>query len=113
MSSKSWLMSCYSEAILKYLRSDNGPELIANKLRKWLTDIGAIATYIEPGSPWENGYIESLNSRMRDEFLNGEFFGSMHEAKIRRAITMELDLIHRLEVVLQLHRVMLFQQRQR
>jgi len=66
----------------EYIRSDNGPEFTAKKLMKWLEDIGVITTYIEPGSPWENGYCESFNSRMRDEFLNGELFGNMFEAKI-------------------------------
>jgi len=66
----------------EYIRSDNGPEFIAKALRKWIHDIGSIITYIEPGSPWENGYIESFNARMRDEFLNGELFGNLHEARI-------------------------------
>ena len=66
----------------EYIRSDNGPEFIAKNLRKWLSDIGVITTYIEPGSPWENGFVESFNSRMRDEFLNGELFGSMYEAQV-------------------------------
>jgi transposase InsO family protein len=65
----------------EYIRSDNGPEFIAKNLRKWLSDVGVITTYIEPGSPWENGYIESFNSRMRDGFLNGELFGNLYEAK--------------------------------
>jgi putative transposase len=66
----------------EYIRSDNGPEFIAHKLRKWLGDLGVITTYIEPGSPWENGYVESFNSRMRDEFLNGELFGNLYEAEV-------------------------------
>jgi len=66
----------------EYLRSDNGPEFTAKKIREWLESIGVITTYIEPGSPWENGYIESFNARMRDEFLNGELFGNIHEARI-------------------------------
>lgn len=66
----------------EYLRSDNGPEFIAKKLRSWLQTAGVITAYIEPGSPWENGYCESFNARMRDEFLNGELFGNMHEAKV-------------------------------
>jgi transposase InsO family protein len=49
----------------EYLRSDNGPEFIAKHLRKWLADLEVQTTYIEPGSPWENGYIESFNSKMR------------------------------------------------
>jgi len=64
----------------EYLRSDNGSEFTAKKLRQWLVDIGVITAYIEPGSPWEKGYCESFNSRMRDEFLNGELFGNMYEA---------------------------------
>jgi len=66
----------------EYLRSDNGSEFTAKKLRKWLCGAGVIATYIEPGSPWENGFCESFNSRMRDEFLNGELFGNMYEAQV-------------------------------
>ena len=65
----------------EYLRSDNGSEFTANKLRKWLSSVGVITAYIEPGSPWENGYCESFNARMRDEFLNGELFGNMYEAQ--------------------------------
>ena len=66
----------------EYIRSDNGTEFTAKRLMKWLADIGVITTYLEPGSPWENGYCESFNSRMRDEFLNGELFGNMFEAKV-------------------------------
>ncbi len=66
----------------EYIRSDNGPEFIAKKLRNRLKRLGVITTYIEPGSPWENGYCESFNSRMRDEFLNGGLFGNMYEAQV-------------------------------
>ena len=66
----------------EYLRSDNGSEFTANKLRKWLSSVGVITAYIEPGSPWENGYCESFNARMRDEFLNGELFGNMYEVQV-------------------------------
>lgn len=66
----------------EYIRSDNGPEFIATALRKWLADVGVITAYIEPGSPWENGYCESFNARMRDEFLNGELFGNLYEAQV-------------------------------
>jgi len=66
----------------EYLRSDNGSEFTARVIRTWLSSVGVITSYIEPGSPWENGYCESFNSRMRDEFLNGELFGNMHEAKV-------------------------------
>ncbi len=64
------------------IRSDNGPEFVARELRKWLADAGAKTLYIEPGSPWENGYCESFNSKMRDEFLNGEHFYSLKEARV-------------------------------
>lgn len=66
----------------EYLRSDNGSEFTAKKVRQWLCAVGVITAYIEPGSPWENGYIESFNARMRDEFLNGEIFGNMYEAQV-------------------------------
>jgi len=66
----------------EYLRSDNGPEFIKKKLVDWLRALGVTTTFIEPGSPWENGYCESFNARMRDEFLNGELFGNMYEAQV-------------------------------
>lgn len=66
----------------EYLRSDNDSEFTANKLRQWLASPGVITAYIEPGSPWENGYCESFNARMREEFLNGEIFGNMYEAEV-------------------------------
>jgi transposase InsO family protein len=66
----------------EYLRSDNGSEFTATKIREWLRNAGVITAYIEPGSPWENGYIESFNSRMRNEFLNGELFGNMYEVQV-------------------------------
>ena len=66
----------------EHLRSDNGPEFVSHDLRKWLADTGAKTMYIEPGSPWENGYCESFNSKMRDEFLNGEIFYSMKELRV-------------------------------
>ena len=65
-----------------YIRSDNGPEFVAEKVRKWITTVGAKTAFIEPGSPWENGYCESFNSRSRDELLNGEIFYSLKEAQI-------------------------------
>ena len=65
-----------------HLRSDNGPEFIAACLRQWLAAVGVGTLYIEPGSPWENGYCESFNSKLRDEFLNGEIFYSLKEAQI-------------------------------
>ena len=64
------------------IRSDNGPEFIAQALRDWLTAVGSKTAYIMPGSPWENGYCESFNSKLRDELLNGEIFYTLKEAKI-------------------------------
>ena len=55
-----------------YVRSDNGPEFVAEAVRKWIKAVGAKTAYIEPGSPWENGYCESFNARFRDELLNGK-----------------------------------------
>lgn len=66
----------------EYIRSDNGSEFTANMLKKWLSDLGILTAYIEPGSPWENGYCESFNSKMRDEFLNIEIFDTMYEAEV-------------------------------
>ena len=66
----------------EYIRSDNGPEFIAQKVRDWITAVGAKTAYIEPGSPWENGYCESFNARFRDELLNRELFYTLKEAKI-------------------------------
>ena len=66
----------------EYIRSDNGPEFIALKVRDWIAAVGAKTAYIEPGSPWENGYCESFNARFRDELLNGELFYSLKEAQI-------------------------------
>jgi transposase InsO family protein len=65
-----------------HIRSDNGPEFIATRLRKWLAGLGTRPLYIEPGSPWENGYCESFNSKLRDELLNGEIFYSLREAQV-------------------------------
>src|ERR1035438_2516374 len=68
--------------IPEHMRSDNGPEFVAEKLRKWLSAVGAKTLYIEPGSPWENGYCESFNGKLRDECLNGEIFYSLKEAQV-------------------------------
>jgi putative transposase len=70
------------KGVPEHLRSDNGPEFVAKDLRQWLTDTGTKTMYIEPGSPWENGYCESFNSKLRDEFLNGELFYSMKELRV-------------------------------
>lgn len=66
----------------KHIRSDNGPEFIAKELVKWFKTLSVQPLFIEPGSPWENGYIESFNARMRDELLNGEIFYTLIEAKV-------------------------------
>jgi putative transposase len=66
----------------EHIRSDNGPEFLAEDLRKWLAKVGTGTLYIEPGSPWENGYCESFNGKLRDECLNGEIFYSLKEAQI-------------------------------
>jgi transposase InsO family protein len=68
--------------IPKHIRSDNGPEFTAKAIRKWLSGLGVKTLFIEPGSPWENGYIESFNGKMRDELLNREIFTTLHEAKV-------------------------------
>ena len=65
-----------------HVRSDNGPEFIARSVREWIAAVGAKTAYIMPGSPWENGYCESFNSKLRDELLNGEIFYTMKEAKV-------------------------------
>ena len=63
-----------------FIRSDNGSEFIANELRKWLSDLNVKTLFIEPGSPWENGYVESFNGKMRDELLDRELFYTIKEA---------------------------------
>jgi len=68
--------------IPEHIRSDNGPEFTAKAIRKWLSNIGVKTLYIEPGSPWENGYIESFNGKLRDELLNREIFTTLEEARI-------------------------------
>ena len=65
-----------------HIRSDNGPEFAAAAVREWIGAVGAKTAYIAPGSPWENGYIESFNARLRDELLEGEIFYSLKEAQI-------------------------------
>ena len=68
-----------------HIRSDNGPEFTARAIRGWLEDVGAKTLYIEPGSPWENGYIESFNGKLRDELLDREIFYTMAEVKVLTA----------------------------
>ncbi len=66
----------------EHIRSDNGAEMTAKVVRSWLANLGAQTLYIEPGSPWENGYCESFNGKLRDECLNGEIFYSLKEATV-------------------------------
>jgi len=68
--------------IPEHIRSDNGPEFTAKAIRNWLSRLGVKTLYIEPGSPWENGYIESFNGKLRDELLNREIFMTLLEAQI-------------------------------
>ena len=65
-----------------HIRSDNGSEFTAKIVRKWLNRLGVKTLFIEPGSPWENGYIESFNGKLRDELLNREIFTTLEEAKV-------------------------------
>jgi putative transposase len=66
----------------EFIRSDNGPEFVATILRNWLKSLGTNTAYITPGSPWENGYCESFNGKFRDQWLNGELFYSLGEARV-------------------------------
>jgi putative transposase len=81
------VLECLTElfcirGIPKHIRSDNGSEFTAKRVRKWLHELGIKTLFIEPGSPWENGYIESFNGKLRDELLNREIFYTLEEAKI-------------------------------
>lgn len=66
----------------RFIRSDNGPEFIEESLREWLGKLGVGPLFIQPGSPWENGYIESFNGKLRFELLNGEIFDTVVEARV-------------------------------
>ena len=81
------VLSCITELFVRhgipeYIRSDNGSEFTASIVRQWLKRIGVQTLYIEPGSPWENGYNESFNGKFRDELLNGEIFHTLKEAQV-------------------------------
>ena len=65
-----------------HIRSDNGPEFIARDVQDWLRGMGIATIYIEPGSPWQNGHVESFHNRLRDECLNQELFLSVAEARV-------------------------------
>jgi len=69
-------------SIPEHIRSDNGPEFTAKAIRHWLSRLGVETLFIEPGSPWENGYIESFNGKLRDELLNREVLYTLAEAKV-------------------------------
>ena len=71
-----------SRGLPEHIRSDNGPEFVAKAVQGWIAAVGAKTAYIAPGSPWENGYIESFNGKLRDELLRGEMFYSLHEAQV-------------------------------
>lgn len=71
-----------TRGVPEHIRSDNGPEFTATAIREWLGRIGVKTLFIEPGSPWENGYIESFNGKLRDELLNGEVFETLLEAQV-------------------------------
>ena len=71
-----------SRGVPDHIRSDNGPEFTAQVVREWLGRIGVKTLFIEPGSPWENGYVESFNGKLRDELLNGEIFYTLKEAEV-------------------------------
>jgi transposase InsO family protein len=81
------VLSCLTDLFVKYgipeyIRSDNGSEFTARIVRQWLKQIGVQTLYIEPGSPWENGYNESFNGKLRDELLRGEIFYTLKEAQV-------------------------------
>jgi transposase InsO family protein len=82
------VLECLGELFVKrgtpdYIRSDNGSEFTAHAVREWLKDeVGVTPLFIEPGSPWENGYVESFNGKFRDELLNGEIFYTLREAQV-------------------------------
>ena len=73
---------CAARGAPCYLRMDNGPEFVAHALNDWCRFNGAGSLFIDPGSPWQNGWIESFNARLRDEFLNGQQFDTLFEAKV-------------------------------
>ena len=81
------VLECLGELFIRlgvpdHIRSDNGAEFTAHAIRRWLKRLGIKTLYIEPGSPWENGYIESFNGKLRDELLNGEVLDTLLEARV-------------------------------
>jgi putative transposase len=71
-----------TRGVPEHIRSDNGAEFTAKAVRNWLEDLGVTTLFIEPGSPWENGYVESYIGKLRDELLNGEVLDTLAEAKV-------------------------------
>ena len=65
-----------------HIRSDNGPEFVAEAVKGWIAGVGARTAFIEPGSPWENGYVQSFNGKLRDELLDCEVFSTLREAQV-------------------------------
>ena len=82
LDSRCWPICIVRHGPPEYLRSDNGPEFTAKLVRRWLGHVGVETLFIEPGSPWENGYNESFNGKLRDELLNGEIFYSLAQAAV-------------------------------
>ena len=81
------VLACLTELFVRHgppehLRSDNGPEFTAKAVRRWLSRLGVRTLFIEPGSPWENGYVESFNGKLKDEFIDREIFYSLREAQV-------------------------------
>ncbi len=81
------MLHCLTELFVcrgvpEHIRSDNGPEFTANAVRNWLGRVGVGTLFIEPGSPWENGYVESFNGKLRDELLNREIFYTLDEVRV-------------------------------
>ena len=81
------VLDCLADLMIEHgvpghIRSDNGSEFTAKAVREWIGRVGARTLFIEPGSPWENGYNESFNGKLRDELLNGEIFYTLQEAKV-------------------------------
>ena len=71
-----------TRGVPEHIRSDNGPEFTAQAIRDWLANVGARTLYIQPGSPWENGYVESFNGKLRDELLDREIFYTLTEVQV-------------------------------
>jgi transposase InsO family protein len=71
-----------AHGVPEHVRSDNGAEMTARRVKQWLQTVGTQPLFMEPGSPWENGYCESFNGKLRDECLNGEIFYSLKEAQV-------------------------------